>query len=107
MEGLEGHTGLPALQPVPCPFRSWMGSVYISIPDLLGVVLLGAVLLSHCPATHYWPLSQRVTEAIHEGASGKFMIEPSCHFTTHSVMQAVVTVLSLWNCNCKALGLPE
>ena len=31
MGGLEGRTGLPALQPVPCLSRSCMGILYLSI----------------------------------------------------------------------------
>ena len=30
-----------------------MGALYISIPGLLGVVLLGALRLSHHPAAHW------------------------------------------------------
>ena len=32
--GLEGHIGLPALQPAPCTLRSYMGTLYASIPGL-------------------------------------------------------------------------
>ena len=41
-----------SLQPVACPSRSCMGALYISVSGLQGVVLLGAICLSHCLAAH-------------------------------------------------------
>ena len=40
-------------------------------------------------------LEQRVTGAAHLGATGRCMIEPHVTFATHSIAQAVLTVLSL------------
>ena len=58
MGGLERCIGLHALQPVPCSLGfAWaergMGALHMSLP---GVVPLGAIRLSHCPAAHGWPL---------------------------------------------------
>ena len=57
--GLEGHIELCSQYFVP-PGLAWvergMGALYISMPCLQGVVLLGAICLSHCPAAHKWPL---------------------------------------------------
>ena len=63
---LEGHIGLPDLQPVSYSSRSCMGrgghvclGIYacISIPGLQGIVLHGAIHLSHRPAAHQWSLN--------------------------------------------------
>ena len=59
---LEGCTDLPALQPLYIPLGLvWMqrglGALYVSIPGLQGVVLLGVIRLSHCPTTHQRPLN--------------------------------------------------
>ena len=55
--GLEGHTGLPALQPVHCPSKSCvgergMGTLYIRMSALQDVVLFCAICLFHCPVIH-------------------------------------------------------